>query len=88
MIKKKEQRGWRKLTQKNKEARSKLYRLNLKKREAWREFLKTPEGIKVKNRRQRANWIASQRLKKFDLTIKDLNPYKYFYSSHKPATRN
>jgi len=80
MINKKEKEIRKNLTRDEKKLRYGLYRENKVKKQAWRDFLKTPKGIEVAKKRLSARNITQRRLKEYGLNIKDLNPFKYFHS--------
>jgi len=67
-----------KLSRKEREARSSLYRYHKRKRASWAEFIKTPEGIEAIKKRNTARQIAWVALKKRGYSAKDLDPLKWF----------
>jgi len=69
-----------KLSRKEREARSSLYLYHKKKREAWAEFLKTPEGIEVMKKARRVQQITNRCLRKRGYSSKDLDPLRWFAS--------
>lgn len=78
MDQEKEEKQGRKLSKEQQNIRRELYKYHKKKREEWKEFKKTPEGIEVLKKQDRARNIAGNRLRKMGMSMEDLDPFKWF----------